>query len=78
MTLIWYVLLIWFALMGVIALALFYVAMWIVAAFAAAVMIGLRAARGQRGNQLWRKPFTPRLKITIPATISQARYSNRR
>jgi hypothetical protein len=78
MTLIFYVLLIWFALMGVIVLALFYVAMWIAAALAAAAMIGLRAARGQRGNQLWRKPFTPRLKITMPATISPAKYSNRR
>jgi hypothetical protein len=78
MIILWYVLLIWLAICGLIAFACVYLAMWIVAIFASVVMIGLRAARGQRGDQLWRKPFTPRLKLRIPAAVSPARYSDRR
>jgi purine-cytosine permease-like protein len=78
MILIWYVLLICMAVMGVIALAAFYVAMWIVAIIAALVIYAARFASGQRGEQLWRKPFSPRIKIKLPAAISQARFSNRR
>jgi hypothetical protein len=78
MIVIWYVLLIWLAICGLIAIACLYIAMWIVAIFAAAVMMGLRAVRGQRGDQLFRQPFTPRIKLKIPAAVSQARYSDRR
>jgi hypothetical protein len=78
MIIIWYILALWLALCGLIVIACLYIAMWIVAILAAVVMIGLRAARGQRGDQLWRKPFTPRLKLKIPAVAAPARYSDRR
>jgi hypothetical protein len=78
MILIWYVLLICLAVMGVIALAALYVAMWIVAIIAAIVIFAVRFVSGQRGEQLWRRPFSPRIKIKLPAVISQAHFSNRR
>jgi hypothetical protein len=78
MIIIWYVLLIWLAICGLIAFACVYIAMWIVAILAAVMMIGLRAARGQRGNQLWRKPFTPGRRFKIPPAVPQARWSDRR
>jgi hypothetical protein len=78
MIVLWYILLLWLAVCGIVVIACFYLALWIVAIFAAVVMIGIRAARGQRGDQLFRKPFTPRIKLKRPAAVSQARFSDRR
>ncbi len=78
MALLWYVLLIWLAICGAIAIACFYAALWLIAIVAAVVMIGIRAVRGQRGDQPFRKPFTPKLPSGIKRPIPQARFSNRR
>jgi hypothetical protein len=78
MILIWYVLAIWLAICGLIVVACLFIALWTVAILAAVAMTGLRAARGQRGDQLWRKPFTPRLPFKVPHKTPQARFSDRR
>jgi hypothetical protein len=78
MILIWYVLLACLAVSGLVVLACFYIAMWLVAIVAAFAVFTFRFVSGQRGDQLWRKSFTPRLKINVPAAISQMRFSDRR
>lgn len=74
----WYVVLLWLALCGLIILACLYVAMWTVAGAVAIVMILIRAARGQRGDEMLRQPFTPRFPRLIKRPVPQAKYSNRR
>lgn len=78
MSLIGYVLLISLAVVGIVVIACLYVAMWLAAIVAAVGVFAFRFASGQRGDQLWRKPFTRWPKIIVPAAISQMRSSDRR
>ncbi len=70
-----YVMVICFAIMSLIVLALFYAAFWFVAIVVGLCVIVYRLARGQRGEQLWRDPFSRRLR---EKRTSQAACSNRR
>jgi hypothetical protein len=74
--LIGYMLLIFAAILGAVVIACFYIAMWLVAIVVALGVFAFRLASGQRGDQLWRRPWTPHIKT--PAAISQMRISDRR
>jgi 1,4-dihydroxy-2-naphthoate octaprenyltransferase len=78
MIVVWYAALLSFAICGVIVLVALYVATWSLAIILALFVWAYRLARGQRGSQVWRRPFTPRLRAKIPRAIPQARYSARR
>lgn len=74
----YYVVIVYLALMGIILFAMFYVAMWVVAAVIAILVWAFRVIRGQRGEQLWRRPFTPPTISGVKRAVSQAQYSDRR
>lgn len=80
MILFWYVLLIALAICGLIAIGCFIAAIWIVAVVIDAFVLLFRLAGGQRGEQLWRNPFSRRITTTTKkaARTTQTTYSNRR
>lgn len=71
-----FVVLICLAIAGIIFIAEMIFAFWMVAAAIALLVLVFRLLQGQRGEQLWRKPFSRRLRPKKPP--SQAAYSNRR
>lgn len=80
MILFWYVLLIALAICGLIAIGCFIAAIWIAAVIIDIFVLLFRLATGQRGELLWRNPFSKRITTTTKkaARTTQAAYSNRR
>jgi hypothetical protein len=75
-----YVILISLAICGGIVIGCFIAAIWIAAVIIDAFVLLFRLATGQRGEQLWRNPFSRRITATTEraAKTTQAAYSNRR
>lgn len=73
-----YIILLCLAFMGLLAIACFIAAMWIAAVIIDLIVMSIRLARGQRGDELWRNPFSRRLIHRTPRRTPQAAYSNRR
>lgn len=73
-----YIVLLCLAVMGVLAIVCFFIALWMIAVLIDLIVMGTRLVRGQRGDELWRDPFSVRLVHRSPKKIPQAAYSNRR
>lgn len=74
----WYFMLIVLAMCGLMVLAIFWILQWLVAITIAVVLFLIRRISGQRGDELWRDPFSPRPPLGASKPIPQARWSNRR
>lgn len=73
-----YIILLCLAFMGVLAIVCFFIALWMIAIVIDLIVMGSRLARGQRGDELWRDPFSVRLVHRVPMKVPQAAHSNRR